>query len=94
MKPDKIYKSKSGKQFKIGKFAAPFHNDVVTFTQEEFDWLKLQNLKPDEFDFLWLAKKDNFNYKMIPDEHIEKQTNMGVVWAGKILDDLKNIKKN
>lgn len=94
MKQDKIYKSKSGKQFKIGKFPAPFHMDAVTFTQEEFDWMKAQKLTPEQFDFLWNAKKENHNYPMIPTQDVEKQANMGFVWAGKIIDDLNGIKNN
>lgn len=89
MKQDKIYKSKSGKQFKIGKFSAPFHMDAVTFTQEEFDWLKSQNLKPEEFDFLWNAKKENHNYPMIPTEYIAENEKVSDKYSREIINLLK-----
>jgi len=89
----KTYKSKSNKQFKIGKFHAPFHMDVVTFTEEEFQWMKDQHLTTDQFDFLWLAKKENFRYPIIPDKHIEESEKVSDKYSREIIELLKGVKK-
>ena len=90
----KIYTSKLGLKFAITQFNKPAIGDVVFFTQTEFDWIKEQNLKPEEFRFLWLSKKENYLYQIFPEEAQEAQKNIGLQIAGEIIKQLKGEKPN
>ena len=34
--------------------------------------MKAQSLAPEEFDFLWLSKKEDYNFQIIPESDIQK----------------------
>lgn len=86
----KVYKSKLGLRFCIAPFQAPLKKcpetleDIVTFSEAEWDWIKSQNLKPEEFKVLWSLKKDDFRYNPIPSEQ-----KTGPEWAKLIINQLK-----
>ncbi len=68
----KVYKSKSGKEFSLVDYPRPAVGNVVYFTKREFEWMKSQSLATAEFDFLWLSKKEDYNFTIIPESAIEK----------------------
>jgi len=90
----KIYKSKSGKPFYISKFPAPIKDDIVTFTENEFQWMKDQCLTSDQFDFLWMAKKEDFRYPVIPQQEENKAQTIADKYCTEIINMYKGIKKN
>lgn len=91
---EKVYTSKLGLKFAISQFNKPASGDVVFFTQSEFDWIKKQDLKPEEFQFLWLSKKENHLYSPVPEQSQEEHKNIGLQIASEIIKQLKGEKPN
>jgi hypothetical protein len=69
----KVYTSKLGLRFSISQLNRPKQGDVVFFTIAEWDWMKTQNLKPEEFKALWHLKSENHHYCPIPEQEQIKQ---------------------
>jgi len=90
---NRTYKSKAGLLFHIG-IPAPFKENTVTFSPEEFSWLKDKNLSLDEFAFLWNAKRDDFRYEMIPSQETIKSEKISDKYASEIINQLKGVKIN
>lgn len=91
----KVYHSKSGKRFSITNVNKPSDGEVVFFTQREFDWLKSQNLKQEEFDLVWNLKKENHLYDPVPLEQSEKAQTVADKYAKEIIEMLMHgAKKN
>lgn len=88
---DKVYTSQLGLEFHIGPYPCPTKNGRPTFTRSEYEWIKQQGLKPDEFAFLHKAKLEDYTYSMIP----EKEVSQAALWAkefgDKIIAKLKGI---
>ena len=68
----KVYE-KFGKQFSITPFPKPADGNIVFFTGDEWNWFRDQeklwtpSQREEYFKFMWLAKKNDFNYQIIPD---------------------------
>lgn len=68
----KVYE-KFGKQFRITTFPKPSEDEIVYFTSNEWSWLQDQETlwnpcqREEYFIFMWFAKKNDFNYQIIPD---------------------------
>lgn len=88
----KVYVSKKGRKFGITNAHRPSEGDVVFFTRAEFDWMKSQNLAPDEFEALWLLKRDDFRYNPIPQEETDKAIGMAEEYCMKIRAKLMGVR--
>lgn len=86
----KIYKSKEGLQFRISTISMPSDGHIVYFTQAEFDWIKSQNLGPNEFRFLWLSKKEDHLYQIIPEVDLNAAAQLANKYVPGILKEIKN----
>ncbi len=90
----KIYVSREGLSFSIVKFPKPAIGSVVYFTEKEFEWLKKEKLKPEHFKFLWLAKKDDHNYQMLPDDVLSLGEQLAQKYMPSIRPILEKFEKN
>lgn len=63
----KTYKNKSGREFRITPQPRPAEGSVVYFTQEEFTWMKGQNISTEEFEYLWLLKREDHRAQIMPE---------------------------
>ena len=86
---NKIYTSKKNRKFAISNGVKPPDGDVVFFTKREFDWCKQQNLDADQFETIWLLKRDDFRYDPIPEEEKIHSVNIGVRYAQEIQQMLR-----
>lgn len=74
-KEPKIYKSQLGLSFSIVPYPRQSEGDVVFFTKEEFDYIKIKKFTPEEFKFAWDMKRKDCNFQVItPEEKKEIQT--------------------
>lgn len=64
----KVYVSKLGLRFGITAVNRPKEDDVVFFTQAEYDWVKQQNLDSDSFAALYKLKSLDHTYDPRPPE--------------------------
>jgi hypothetical protein len=83
------YKSKSGRKFLITKYPIPSKGDLVYFTQDEWEWMKEQKLRSEEFDALWEFKKDDHTYQMIPDKDNAVGKTLADNYVPAILEEIK-----
>lgn len=105
----KVYKSKNGLKFALCEQPTPTKDETVFFTAAEFSWIKAQNFTAKQFEFVWQAKKEDFNYSPIPLEkepHAEQykkpetksskwlQKDESLRYASSILNFLRGRKRN
>lgn len=57
-------------------------------------WLKKEKLKPEHFKFLWLAKKEDHNYQMLPDEVLSLGEQLAQKYMPSIRPMLAKFEKN
>jgi hypothetical protein len=90
----KTYKSKSGKEFRISKFPKEKEGEIVYFTEDEFMWLKSNNVSPEEFNFIHNAKLLDFRFEIITKQEEEKKISNAKMLADKyatpIIERLKH----
>ncbi len=84
----KVYTSKLGLKFSIVPFNKPHAGEVVFFTQSEWDWIKKQNLKPEEFKAIWFLKRDNYQYDPIPVEETKQGAIDTVEFAKQVIESI------
>ena len=70
----KTYKNKSGREFRITPQPRLADGNIVYFTQEEFTWMKQQNISTEEFEYLWLLKRDDCNAQIMPEISEKEKT--------------------
>lgn len=85
----KIYTSKLGLKFAISAVQRPMKDGVIFITQREMDWIKEQNLEPEEFKALWLLKSEDHRYDPIPERAETEAQKLANEYAPKIIDKLK-----
>lgn len=85
----KIYKSKLGLKFSISTTHLPEKDGVVFFRHDEWDWIKKQELSPEEFKVIWDLKKDDYQYNPVP----KKEKDEASVMADRYCEEIKAMLK-
>lgn len=85
----KIYKSKDGLEFRILDINTPQTDGIVNWTRAEFDWIKTNNIKGDEYKAIHYLKQENYLFSPIPEEELSKSARLAKEYGEKILSSLR-----
>jgi hypothetical protein len=85
----RVYTSQAGCRFAIVPISRPSLEGIVFFSSAEFDWLRAQNLSPEEFKVVWALKRDNHEYSPVPEEVIARAITVAQSTAADIISMLK-----
>lgn len=86
----KVYVSKKGLRFGITAVNRPKEEDVVFFTQAEYDWVKAQNLDSDSFEALYRLKSVDHTYDPRPAEALEAPASLAATYGHSIKEMLRS----
>lgn len=87
----KIYQSKAGLKFSISATHRPHNGDIVFFTPNEVTFLKSKFLSPEEFEWLWKARLEDFRCPVIveSEKEVSEQHRLALEYGNKIISQLK-----
>lgn len=86
----KIYTSKLGRKFSIMDTPRPPEGEIVFFTRAEYEWAKSLPVTPEEFEYLWLTKKDDYRAQIIPASVKEEKLTVAQKYCAQIREMLIN----
>lgn len=88
------YKSKLGRLFRIAKICKPREGEVVFFSEDEWIWIKAQDLNSEQFDLLWRFKYEDYRHEIITESIRAEQKEIAKKYSTAILESLgRKVKK-